>query len=972
MPHRGVCMHFVFLKFIFLIVFWLTAGLIHASDKGYAVAGSFKSLPNARNMALSIQGWLKNSGIPGDVSIEESRGKATIWHRVLILPGDGISARSVISLLKQGGYAGAWFLPSGQLAVELEQSAGASFLGRSSEERSIESSQTSGFEVKDSDSSVGRDMVNAGVPMVLEQGTKILIDRQDGIPRHQISVQNFPESEVNIKVDGKVDEGIWQRVEPHDNMLVAVPGTGAPAEYKSEYRLIATEKGLYVGAIMYQPPETLVRRMAGRDQSIDVDNFGITLDVSGEGLVGYWFMVNLGDSMMDGKVLPERNYKMDWDGPWLGKSFVRPDGWSGEMFLPWSMMNVPSVKGARNIGFAASRQVSHSAERYQWPGYSYSSARFVTALNQMKVEGVEPKQQVSVIPFASVTSDQALEDEDLKAGADIMWKPSPKFQVSATVNPDFGAVEVDDVILNLTAMETYFPEKRLFFLEGSEVFDVLPRTNMGYIMKTLTNDDWSRRSRRVYSREFMPSPISLINTRRIGGTASQVLLDEGVSPLRGQRDVPTDLLGAAKLTGQVGDVRYGVLSAFEDDVEWVGQTDDGSRVDVVGPGRDFATARVIYESIGENRKSIGYLGTLVQGPIYDAEVHSLDAHFVNSDGRVMIDSQFIYGGRDQEEGYGALIDMTYAKSSTLSHVVEIDYMDEDINFNDLGFLARNNYARLRYVMSFSKLDMGPSLSNYRSTLIAEQQYNLDEGLVTDSGLYWRSSIFLPRRQTLRMGVGYMPERFEDIDSRGNGSYQVDDRIWADLVLATDSGKVASYSVGMGVLQEHLDDWTVSAKAGVTYRPVDWMSVDFDLDYRQRNGWLVYQGGRNFGAYSGSEWQPKLDVNWYISAAHQIKLSFQWLGVKANEQGFYAVPQGGGVLVSADRTLDNHDFTVSRLTAQVRYRWEIAPLTDLFIVYNRGNQLPTQFGSDFDDLLTDSFSDPVIDSFIAKLRYRFGN
>ena len=131
-------MHFVFLKFIFLIVFWLTAGLIHASDKGYAVAGSFKSLPNARNMALSIQGWLKNSGIPGDVSIEESRGKATIWHRVLILPGDGISARSVISLLKQGGYAGAWFLPSGQLAVELEQSAGAFFLGRSSEERSIE------------------------------------------------------------------------------------------------------------------------------------------------------------------------------------------------------------------------------------------------------------------------------------------------------------------------------------------------------------------------------------------------------------------------------------------------------------------------------------------------------------------------------------------------------------------------------------------------------------------------------------------------------------------------------------------------------------------------------------------------------------------------------------------------------------------------------------------------------------------
>ena len=74
---------------------------------------------------------------------------------------------------------------------------------------------------------------------------------------------------------------------------------------------------------------------------------------------------------------------------------------------------------------------------------------------------------MTVIPFASITSDQATEQDDAKAGADLVWKVSPGFQVSATVNPDFGAVEVDDVILNLTAMETYFPEKRLFFFGGS-------------------------------------------------------------------------------------------------------------------------------------------------------------------------------------------------------------------------------------------------------------------------------------------------------------------------------------------------------------------------------------------------------------------------------------------------------------------------------------------------------------------------
>ena len=87
MLHRGVCMHFFGFRLFFLIVFWLTAGVIHASEKGYAVAGSFKSLSNARSMAISIEGWLKNSGIPGEVAIEESLGKATNWHRVLIMPG---------------------------------------------------------------------------------------------------------------------------------------------------------------------------------------------------------------------------------------------------------------------------------------------------------------------------------------------------------------------------------------------------------------------------------------------------------------------------------------------------------------------------------------------------------------------------------------------------------------------------------------------------------------------------------------------------------------------------------------------------------------------------------------------------------------------------------------------------------------------------------------------------------------------
>ena len=104
---------------------------------------------------------------------------------------------------------------------------------------------------------------------------------------------------------------------------------------------------------------------------------------------------------------------------------------------------------------------------------------------------------------------------------------------------------------------------------------------------------------------------------------------------------------------------------------------------------------------------------------------------------------------------------------------------------------------------------------------------------------------------------------------------------------------------------------------------------------------------------------------------------QWAGVRATETGFYAVPIGDGKLRPAQRMEDSYDFNVGLLTTQLRYRWEIAPLTDFFLVYNRGNSLSNALESTADeielnDLLSDSFNEPVIDTFVAKLRYRFGN
>tara|TARA_B100001250_G_C19537232_1_gene673105 strand:- start:18 stop:695 length:678 start_codon:yes stop_codon:yes gene_type:complete len=225
----------------------------------------------------------------------------------------------------------------------------------------------------------------------------------------------------------------------------------------------------------------------------------------------------------------------------------------------------------------------------------------MTALGTMDSPGVSPRRQIEIFPNISATADEISNDEEYRAGVDFSWRPSTNVQITATANPDFGVVESDDVVVNLTAWETFFPEKRLFFLEGQEVFNTMPR-NAGM------NISRSGIGSRQTTSTFLGEPTTLLNTRRIGGPP-RTKVPDGVSVASVERGKPTDLLGAAKVSGQNGRVRYGVLSAFEDQVELPGVITSGDKkgepIAVREDGRDFGVARLLYEDASNGRRSIG-------------------------------------------------------------------------------------------------------------------------------------------------------------------------------------------------------------------------------------------------------------------------------------------------------------------------------------------------------------------------------
>jgi hypothetical protein len=130
----------------------------------------------------------------------------------------------------------------------------------------------------------------------------------------------------------------------------------------------------------------------------------------------------------------------------------------------------------------------------------------------------------------------------------------------------------------------------------------------------------------------------------------------------------------------------------------------------------------------------------------------------------------------------------------------------------------------------------------------------------------------------------------------------------------------------------------------------------------------------FAASTSSHLEPQIAVDLFLTAKQQLRFSMQWVGIKSRAQDLYQIPIGDGTLVKITDgiTEPTYDFTISRLTTQLRYRWEIAPLSDLFIVYTRGSNLPNRMDDSFEDLYMDAVTDPIIDQFVIKLRYRFGN
>lgn len=273
-------------------------------------------------------------------------------------------------------------------------------------------------------------------------------------------------------IDGKLDEPEWNQAEKAADFLQFVPDIGAPANVKTQVSVLYTENHIYFGICCFDPePGKLTARLTKRDSNlINDDAVVVGLDTFFDRRTAYYFFTNPLGTQLDGRLSDNgRINDPTWDGEWQSAAVTAEFGWTAEIAIPFSILKFQPGKN-RNWGLGLIRFIPRTLEKDTWTGPVEAVTRVsqfgtLTALDLRK-----STEKLEIIPHVITHLHQG-EQTKLAAGIDARYAISQTVSANLTVNPDFATVEADQEVINLTRFEVQLPEKRNFFLEGSEIYN---------------------------------------------------------------------------------------------------------------------------------------------------------------------------------------------------------------------------------------------------------------------------------------------------------------------------------------------------------------------------------------------------------------------------------------------------------------------------------------------------------------------
>ncbi len=415
-----------------------------------------------------------------------------------------------------------------------------------------------------------------------------------GGPKPEI---NIVRTESPIQVDGRLDETIWSGLKGISNFKQLNPIEGARPTEKTTVYLTYDRENLYVGAHLYdEAPDSIRALLSRRDVETRSDRFGILLDTYHDLRSGFYFGLSAAGGYFDGVISNEDNFDESWDGVWKGEVQRTTDGWTVEMRIPFSQLrfnNSDSMVWGVNFIREIARKNEEDFLVYQ----PKKEQGFVSRFALLKgIKNIHSAGRLELLPYVrgkaayvQTSSDDPFNDGSEYTpdfGVDLKYSLSSNITLNATVNPDFGQVEVDPAVVNLSDVESFFDEKRPFFVDGAATF----RFGRGGSSNNI-GMNWSN-PRFFYSRRIGRAP-------------------QGGLPDYDYADVPDGarIIGAGKVYAKLGkNWNVGLLGAFTNkETARIDYNSNRSRVEVE-PYTFYGVARAQKE-FKRGKHGLGFIST---------------------------------------------------------------------------------------------------------------------------------------------------------------------------------------------------------------------------------------------------------------------------------------------------------------------------------------------------------------------------
>ena len=805
-----------------------------------------------------------------------------------------------------------------------------------------------------------------------------------------------------VRVDGRHDEAIWSRATPITDFVQRDPSEGAPSTHSTDVRVAFDHASLYVAVHAADPDEgAVVGHLTRRDEESPSDWVRILVDSFRDQRTAYEFAVNAAGVKQDRYWFNDRNHDPGWDAVWDSAVSRDHDGWRAELRIPFSQLRF-NREATSAFGFAVVRNIQHANETATWPLLARSASGYVSEFGELRGLDFEPAQKrLELAPYLlagvetspDAASNPLVSDRDgnLAGGLDLKYQIAPGFTLTGTVNPDFGQVEADPAIVNLGAFETFFAERRPFFVEGSGNFSFDVDCNDGQC-------------------------TGLFYSRRIGRAPQRVApaSDDGYAA----QPTSTTILGAAKLTGRLGGMTIGALTAVtsREHARLASPGIPGETTSPVEPAASYTVARLSREFASNSRLSFMLTNTSRQ--LADelaflprsAVTGGVDGDWRLGGGQYSI-SGFWAGSRvagtadaiarlqrsnvhsfqrpdaphltydptrTSMAGHAGALNVSKIGGVRTRFQSHVSYKSPGFEINDLGFQQRADEINQSNWLQIRDETPGRWIRTANVNVNQWSGYNFG-GDVRYAGANVNAHWTLLTNWSFGGGINWNARALADRWTRGGPSAYTSPNLNGWVYVNTDNRRRVSGSLNYNWFFDTDGSRTLSVSPGVTIRPSRALSASMHASInrnRRDTQWvqnLTDAAGEHyvFGRLDQTTVSVSARVNYTLSPTLTLQLYGQPFVSAGRYDGFRELVDG-----RADAYADRYapfaygadpDFGFLSFRTTNVLRWEYRPGSALFVVWQQGRQEVTSDGEfRFGPSFSGAFGAPATNVFLVKI------